>query len=390
MEVLATVCTYFQRTPRHIFLLMKACKGLREHLTAEWWQRFWTIHKATILDPQRHMRHHYLNEIVHGPNLRPAQFAHILRLVYSLRCERCNARWNHHVVCHLRLRLCETCLRDNVVSNRVLYYRYGLNVAEIIDEHAHLVTYFPVKTYHRRDAAFRELSSDPVDIAGFGVDGGLKQELMFLWRPDVARLYDLDALYQLQLRRLDGINRIKACMKRRRVWSAIRCAVRSKLRPPRSIAHVALDAAAHDIPLQIPPTGHLVGGPVCLSIAIRPYDVKRVITRHEIARKSFILGKLRMRTARPLLGFNEVCSKTWLEKFGACSEIPPVPNEELPFMTELGWRMPLNVYSVRTGELLFPGFQTTAAESRRGVPPRFVMFPPTPTCPRTSQAAAST
>ena len=379
IEVLAIVCTYFQRTPRHIFLLMKACKGLRTQLTSEWWERFWAVHKATVLDRQQQLRHHYLNEIVHGPNLRPSQFAHILRLVYSLRCERCGARWNHHVVGLLRLRLCESCLRDNLVSNRVLYYRYGLAVADILDEHAHLITYFPMTSYHRRDASFRELSADPIDIAGFGPDGGLRQELLFLWRPDVARLYDLEAHYRHQLQRLDGINRIKACVRRRRIWAAIRDALYGKRRP-RCIAHAVLSTAAHELPINVPPAGHVVGGPICLSSAIRPYNVRRIIACNESVRHSFIFEKMQLCTPRPLLGFNEVCSKTGLEKFGARSELPPLPEAERPFMLYGLWRMPLNVYSVRTGELLFNGCREQDAEIK-GYPPRFVRYPPPPSIP---------
>ncbi len=387
VEVLAVVCTYFQKTPRHIFLTMKACKGLRAHLTSEWWQQFWAVHKATVLDRKLQLRHHYLNEVVHGPNVRPSQFAHILRLVYSLRCERCGARWNHRIVNHLRLRLCDSCLRDNVVSSRVLYYRYGLSVAEVIDEHSHLITYFPVSMYHRRDASFRELSADPIDLEGFGSDGLTRQELMFLWRPDVARLYDLDALYALQQRRLAAADRLKACMRRRRVWAAIHDTLSGRRRS-RCIAHALHQAAAHEIHITVPPTGHFVGGPAYVGSLIKPFDMRRVIECNVASRASYIYFKLQTSTPRPLLGFNEVCSKTWLEKFGGINGPSGAPPDtERAYRFNSHWHFPLNVYSVRTGQLLFNGNREHHPESRV-YPPRFMRFPPPrrapPTPPRLS------
>ena len=48
IDVLAQVLSHCYTSPRHVFIGIKACKGLRRYLTDDWWAAFWAAHKAHI------------------------------------------------------------------------------------------------------------------------------------------------------------------------------------------------------------------------------------------------------------------------------------------------------------------------------------------------------
>ncbi len=110
----------------------------------------------------------------------------------------------------MKLRICATCVHDRFVSNRVLYYKFGLNVADVLREHGHLITYLPLEHYKRTDDIFKRMTRDPIDIEAFC--GGLVKSSMFvfLWRDDVDKLYDLGKCAFAQRRLLDAVAALKA------------------------------------------------------------------------------------------------------------------------------------------------------------------------------------
>lgn len=89
-DVMAVVLQHCVNSPRHIFLTLKASKGLRALLDGKWWDAFWEKHMAYIHN-RGPVKHWFLRPNAF-PTLRPAQYSHILRLVYGLRCEMCGCR----------------------------------------------------------------------------------------------------------------------------------------------------------------------------------------------------------------------------------------------------------------------------------------------------------
>lgn len=327
LEMLAMVCQHLHSSPRHVFLVVKAAKGLRALMTAEWWKRFWMTHMSVS---NRRYRHYFLRDFTAAP-LRPAQMSHVLRIVYGLRCECCGARWRHRIMDLLKLRICQTCVHDRFVSNRVLYYRFGLNAADILIEHGHLVTYTPLRACKVNDGDLRRMTRDPID---FGVFQRTKHhELMFLWRDDVAKLYDLEACAIDQRRRVGAIDALKARFRAarvRRVWSM----------NPRHALCVLL---VPGVEVHVDPAW-VVGGPTKQGRQFRtdPAPPKDNAVIRALQSK---WDMMRVHIARPFLGFGEVSPKTWLEKFGG--RVPP-PDELKPSFVGLSWRFPRAVYDVRT------------------------------------------
>lgn len=332
LEMLAMVCQYLHRSPRHVFLVVKAAKGLRAFMTAAWWERFWAMHKTTI---SAGYRHYFLREFT-IVSLRPAQMSHVLRVVYGLRCECCGARWRHRIVELMKLRMCELCVRDRFISNRVLYYRFGLNVADVLIKHGHLITYSPLRQYKRGDAEFKRLTRDLIDVNGF--HGGLvkHQTLMFLWRDDVAKLYDLEACAREQCARLGAVNLLKANFRAANV-------LRAWDKSPRYALGMFLASNTEDERVLLDPSW-VVGGPTrqCHVFRKEAEPPKDTATLRLFQRK---WDMMRANVARPFLGFGEVVAKTWLEKFGG--RVPP-PEELQPSYMESNWRFPRCVYSVST------------------------------------------
>ena len=354
IDMLSEACMHLQTSPRHVFLMMQVCRGLRANLHAQWWQRFWTWHQSSL----RHIRHHYLNEGIHG-TLRAPQYTHIFRLVYGLRCERCHARWHHRVIPLLNMRLCPLCVRDNLVSNRVLLFRYGLRACDVLEAHAHLITYFPLTAYRRRERALRDLTQDPIDLQDAFSRSSRTQQFMFLWRPDLEALYDLDACAAEQRRRLDATNRLKAAMRRLNVHLYTNCTGR-----PLDPHSRLLEAyASGDGTVLQPPPEWIPGSPHRISWIPqrRSSGVIRVTFERNTSHKQRALWNLMQAHApRPLLGFNEVCAKTWLETFQGPWR-PPVPDDERPRSHALnyptnnvGWTFSRNVYDTRTLRRIAP------------------------------------
>ena len=327
LEMLAMVCQHLHGSPRHVFLVVKAAKGLRALMTAEWWKRFWTAHMAVS---NRRYRHYFLRDFTAAP-LRPEQMSHVLRVVYGLRCECCGARWRHSVMDLMKLRICQMCVHDRFVSNRVLYYRFGLNVADVLIEHGHLITYTSLHAYRVNDNGLRRMTRDPLDFDIF--QRTKHHEFIFLWLDDVARLYDLEACAREQRRRIAAVDALKARFRAahvRRVWSKNPRHALGVLLVPGVEMHA--DAA------------WVVGGPTKQTRQFRtgPAPIKDNDTLRDLQRRWDLL---RVYIARPFLGFGEVSAKTWLEKFGG--RVPP-PEELKPSYVNASWRFPRGIYSVRT------------------------------------------
>jgi len=210
VEAWANVGLHLQCNPRKVFMLVCAVRGLDWWLDTEWWIKYWLKH-------QEYLRHkgwtpHWFLRYRAWRHLRPEQYRPLLRLVYSLRCEFCGCRYHHAINHHLMVRICTTCSQDRHVSNTALYVRYGISTAELLAKWAPFVSYRPVRVY-RTVIDLITYTRDPIDL------DACNSRMVFFWRSDVNRLFDLSSCEAKQAAKVSHINLLKACLKRRFIQS---------------------------------------------------------------------------------------------------------------------------------------------------------------------------
>ena len=212
---MAQILLFCESSPRHIFIVLKASKGLRKYLTDDWWKTFWERHRLFLTNKHEGRsipyRFWYLRPNAFS-SLRPAQYSHILRLCYGLRCEVCHCRFHHHVNQHLKKRICTQCKQDNFISNRVLYFRYGLNASEIVSEFGHLLCYTGLHSYSRTNELF-EMSRQEIDMEvlhNATKNSKHTRSLMFFWKPDLERIFDLERERKRQITRVNAAKLLSA------------------------------------------------------------------------------------------------------------------------------------------------------------------------------------
>lgn len=347
-EVLAIAATFLQPSPRHVFILMRASKFFRAHLTAEWWKRFWEQYK--IYKGDSNMRHWILRANALGP-MRPAQYSHLLRLGFALRCDCCGSHWHHRVNVLTKLRICNICFQDQFISNRVLYYQYNLSAAKLIDTQGHLLTWTPMEDYTPKGKSTRQFTSNPVDLEGF--DHASKQRLVFLWRPDIAALYDLPALRMEQTNRKNAASFLAARFRRaqteRTMWS-IQTTDKKGNPVPRIHKRHAIEELVTKISIVVTPPSHWMPGGPDASLGWMFADANEPgITKAKYDHRIRVYEKFRSYVPRVLTGFGEVTPKTWLSKFG--SKVPPpddIPEPYFKTQQPSMWIYDQPTYSVKT------------------------------------------
>jgi len=197
----ALVCSFLHREPRKIFMLLCAVKGLQ--FNDAWWATYWERHRA-FNSTRKHRAHFYLG---YEP-VRPGQCKTLLRLVYGMFCSRCGCRFRHTIFERFRMRVCAECLRDNHISNVVLWFEYGLPLEAIAAEFRHYVRHHPLQAYKCPNEILC-LTRNPLDIEFKGV-----RKMVFFWKPDLERLFDFEALRAAQVLRVSALNVLKAAFKR--------------------------------------------------------------------------------------------------------------------------------------------------------------------------------
>ena len=208
-DTLAVVCSHFWRQPRFVFLMLMACKGLRRHLTDDWWREFWRMNQEWNVGlGQRKLWLLDTNQWTVG------QYPTLLRLTYGLRCECCGCRWHHKVRFGLKKRVCLLCMQDNHISSRVLMVRYGLHVGDLLVEWHRFVRYVPL-THYRSVKALSEYSRDPLDVSELG-----GRHLLFIWRPDLEAVVDLAGAKAEHEARMRACRLVQGVV--RRLWVGLR------------------------------------------------------------------------------------------------------------------------------------------------------------------------
>jgi len=188
-------------------MLLCAVKGLK--LNDEWWQKYWDRHRA-YNEARNFFPHNYLK---YTPN-RPGQCKVILRLVYGMFCSRCCCRFHHTIFDAYRIRICRECMWDCNVSNVVLFREYGLSLEPIASKYRHWVRHLSLQEY-RCPQDILSLSRNPLDVEYQG-----RRTMIFFWKPDLEKLFDLDALRVEHHARMRALRCIGASFKRKFVWAS--------------------------------------------------------------------------------------------------------------------------------------------------------------------------
>lgn len=199
-EVIGMTAMHLVDNPRKI--LMLSCVSKHITFDEKFWSDVWLKHRIYWKKTKKRP-HFYLD---YEPTSDKCKT--VLKLVYGMFCSMCGCRFHHSVFETYRKRICVNCLRDNHISNNVLYFRYGINLSEIIPCRF-FVRFISLKEYLNPDQIVR-LSSDELDINFTG-----KQRLIFFWKPDLLRFFNLEERATCFKNKMNAINLIKACFKRR-------------------------------------------------------------------------------------------------------------------------------------------------------------------------------
>jgi hypothetical protein len=108
----------------------------------------------------------------------------------------------------MNMRLCRECIRDQHISNVVLFHEYGLDLGTIANKYRHFVRFHGVRLY-RCPKDLWGITRHPLDLNFLGT-----RRMVFFWKPDLEKLYDFEELRRAQKERIHCINALKARFKR--------------------------------------------------------------------------------------------------------------------------------------------------------------------------------
>lgn len=241
------------------------------------------------------------------------------------------------------MRICTLCKQDHHVSNRVLFFTYGIRACDIVDKYGHLISYTGLERF-RRPKEYVAFTRNPIDIAD-------RPELMFFWKPDLERVVDLEAARQTQNERVAAINRIKAHIASFAARLAVWTNPAHRTKPTRYGVERVLEIEfkRHSEPL----SKHLrccytIGGPAKLAWVIsRNTGWSAEKTRTELR----MMQKMRMNVPAPILGFDETTVRTYLNRLNLRVEDiegDPWFDDKLLTYTGRNWTLCNSAWSVRS------------------------------------------
>lgn len=198
-EVWGQVATHLYENPRKAFMLLCAVKGLQINDT--YWQKLWAKNVANC--KRKKWKQHFL--LTYEVN-RPELCKVVLRLVYGMFCSQCGCRFHHTIFEPYKMRVCKECLREKHISNAVLWHDYGIALEEISLHFRNHVRYLGVRQWSLKD--IKRYSTSERDIKSIG-------KLVFFWKPDIERLFDLVSRRVQHMVCLQSISTLKAVFQRK-------------------------------------------------------------------------------------------------------------------------------------------------------------------------------
>lgn len=287
-EVIGMTGMYLVDNPRKI--LMLCCVSKQITFDEKFWNAVWLKHRLYWKQLKRRP-HFYLD---YEPT--PDKCKTILKLVYGMFCSVCGCRFHHSVFETYRKRICINCLRDNHVSNNVLYFKYGIELSEIIP-FRFFIRFISIKEYLNSDQVTR-FSANELDVNFTG-----KKRLIFFWKPDLRKFFDLEMRATVFQNKMKSINLIKACFKRRYLQSI----------KPRHLVEYAINNETKRIIKPIGKLDFMAGTNVNLAHMIKKGGKIRIPTVE--------LNSVFRFWPLPLMNENQFCLRTMGEKLNIdCGE----------------------------------------------------------------------
>lgn len=198
-EILALAAkTFLCEYPRK--LLMMCCVSKTIFFDTNFWGEVWIKHR--IFWKRKGKRPHYYLD--YDPSIEKCKT--ILKLVYGMFCNSCGCRYHHSIFESYRTRLCHNCLREKHISNNVLFLKHGIKLEEIIPIR-YFIRHLSMTTYVKPEKVGL-LSSNELDL-----NFVTKKTMIFFWKPDIERFFDLEERKRLLAQHLGAINKLKAHFK---------------------------------------------------------------------------------------------------------------------------------------------------------------------------------
>ena len=178
-----------QSSPDAVFRLMMACKDVSLELSSsskEWW---WNMFYEKVLKYQLNLVHSNFKH-----NLIRLSSAHqskkkreLLQAVFGRQCHFCKARFGHRLIQSLGIRACpRPCLRENLVSNIVLLFRYGISFADnILSARRRMLVFHTSQLRRKSSELLHMLTLDPYDYQYLSYHINYRGMVCFFLREDV-------------------------------------------------------------------------------------------------------------------------------------------------------------------------------------------------------------
>jgi hypothetical protein len=169
------VCANLFFSPANVFKLMRTSKTIWQALKDNpvWWQAFYqrvVLYQSVLGSSVR------LSTLLQLGTKNSNKRA-VIHLVFSTECGGCQARYGHSIFKPLMKRMCQTCIHDRLISNRVLLYKYGVHFSDFIQEYSEKGG---VIMYHSNPkstvASFQRITCEALDL---GAKSTSKKMLFF-------------------------------------------------------------------------------------------------------------------------------------------------------------------------------------------------------------------
>lgn len=170
----------------------------------EWWTIVWNTHKVLVraskLLPKYYMSSAYKHKIS------PAAYERVIRLSYSDACEFCGSMAAGFIDDTVKKRICSLCKSDLFIGNHELFYVYGLSAHNIVHSWGRFVRFTPLQPSDRATDILR---------SWLFVDRRFPSHVMFFWRPDIEKCYNMERHRRMQVRRVAAALCLCAAVRRR-------------------------------------------------------------------------------------------------------------------------------------------------------------------------------
>ena len=222
--------------PMRVILMLMTCKSMRANIgdDHELWKRLFIMWEwrnggsrrvpdslgCNLLAPALPPMGWQAHKVMDVP-----EFNRMVALTYVKCCGLCGEkRKRTDPVWALNVRVCENCLRGNLISNAVLHSKYGVGLVRSVDLNDDDKTPFIEMCFGKvlffmhkgTDSERKRYTVQPCDF-----DLAYRGNIMFFWEPHVRSIVDLDGLCKLKKQRQQAGRLVHALVRRLRVQRVI-------------------------------------------------------------------------------------------------------------------------------------------------------------------------